>query len=177
MALGKVRFTDGEELFAESELEFSSTIIGRSQESGIVLNHISIARRHARLTIDSGQLFIEDLGSASGTYVDGKRLPPNSSRLIEDSADVRLGELSFTYEPPPVVAVFSDEPDASGPPQTAAGLVHVELSEPDQPIAAAQILGSNITSGATVVNSVIGPQGSTYSGERPIAPVQWASAA
>lgn len=148
MALGHVRFMDGDKLFAESELEFSSTVLGRSQDSGIVLNHISIARRHARLTIDSGQLYIEDLGSASGTFVDGQRIPPNTSRLLEGTTDVRLGDLTFAYEPPPVVAVFSDTPAAEDITPVSAALVRVELSGPEQPIVA----GESTTIIATLEN-------------------------
>ena len=57
---------------------------------------LGVSRKHAIFHRISNQLVIEDLGSANGTYVDGKRLPPNSTEVLYRGAEVRLGDLHFT---------------------------------------------------------------------------------
>jgi len=54
-----------------------SIIIGRDNLADLQLDHSSISRRHARLDCDnSGNLFVTDLGSTNGTFLDGVRLTP-----------------------------------------------------------------------------------------------------
>ncbi len=51
-----------------------------------------VSRKHAILTIDSdGACSLEDLGSANGTYINGRKLNPKSSRKLKDEDKVMLG--------------------------------------------------------------------------------------
>lgn len=49
-------------------------ILGRSSSCDLRLPHASISRRHARLTRRGERLFLEDLGSQNGTFLDDERL-------------------------------------------------------------------------------------------------------
>lgn len=63
------------------------TLVGRSSECDISLAVAHLSRRHARLHLHDGLLYVEDLGSANGTYLNGVRV---------SEARVRRGdELSF----------------------------------------------------------------------------------
>ncbi|MDQ2075569.1 FHA domain-containing protein [Marinimicrobium sp. ABcell2] len=63
------------------------TLVGRSSECDITLAVAHLSRRHARLEIQDGLLYVKDLGSANGTYLNGVRV---------SEARVRRGdELSF----------------------------------------------------------------------------------
>jgi hypothetical protein len=53
----------------------------------------SVSRRHAQLASLDGRLVIEDLGSANGTYVNGKRLEPYAPASLEDGDTLHLGKL------------------------------------------------------------------------------------
>ena len=55
--------------------------VGRTSESDICIAAGAISKRHARLFVDQGSLFVEDLGSTNGTYVNGKRV--QQSPLID----------------------------------------------------------------------------------------------
>ena len=48
--------------------------LGRSAESGIVIDDTSISRKHAMLQRLGGAIFLVDLGSANGTFVNGRRV-------------------------------------------------------------------------------------------------------
>ena len=52
--------------------------IGRGSSNGIPLQGMGISRRQCRLFMDGGILFVDDLGSTNGTFVNGMRLTPNS---------------------------------------------------------------------------------------------------
>ena len=48
--------------------------LGRSSENGIVIDDSSISRKHAMLQRLGGAIFLVDLGSANGTFVNGRRV-------------------------------------------------------------------------------------------------------
>jgi serine/threonine protein kinase len=48
-------------------------VIGRDTACDFVIASDDVSRRHARLTVDDGGVFIEDLGSANGTFVNRRR--------------------------------------------------------------------------------------------------------
>jgi len=49
-------------------------LIGRSSKADYRINDFSVSRKHALITKESGRVFIEDLGSKNGTYVNGRRI-------------------------------------------------------------------------------------------------------
>jgi pSer/pThr/pTyr-binding forkhead associated (FHA) protein len=49
-------------------------VIGRSHSCDISIGHKSISRRHVRILAESGEFFVEDLGSQNGCKLNGKRL-------------------------------------------------------------------------------------------------------
>jgi diguanylate cyclase (GGDEF)-like protein len=76
----------------------AQTVIGRSFDSGIRLVDDGISRAHARVEHTSAGTYIEDLGSANGTYVNGDRV--GRRLLLSDGDKVQLGSttiLKFTY--------------------------------------------------------------------------------
>ena len=56
------------------ELSQAETIIGRGEDAQIVIQNPAVSRHHVRLTYQAGNYFVEDLGSANGTFVNGQRL-------------------------------------------------------------------------------------------------------
>jgi pSer/pThr/pTyr-binding forkhead associated (FHA) protein len=56
------------------QLDTGELVVGRSSDCGIVLLSHDVSRRHARLFIHLGRLYVEDLGSANGVVVDGARI-------------------------------------------------------------------------------------------------------
>jgi hypothetical protein len=77
----------------------SEVIVGRSHEGDLVLNCPTLSNRHASFASLEGKWFVTDLGSSTGTWVDGVRLGRSERReLAGDRTTVDLG--------PDVRAVF-----------------------------------------------------------------------
>jgi ABC-type multidrug transport system ATPase subunit/pSer/pThr/pTyr-binding forkhead associated (FHA) protein len=72
------------------ELTQVETIIGREEDAQIVIYNPAVSRHHVRLTYQAGHYFIEDLGSANGTFVNGQRLA--GSQALNPGDRIALGE-------------------------------------------------------------------------------------
>jgi S-DNA-T family DNA segregation ATPase FtsK/SpoIIIE len=55
-------------------IERSQVVVGRDPTCDIVIDAPSVSRRHAQLTYQTGWFYVQDLGSANGIVVDGKRV-------------------------------------------------------------------------------------------------------
>ena len=74
-----------------------ATSIGRSSASDIVLKSDDYASgSHAQLTRHGGLLYVEDLGSTNGTFVNGRKTVGATPLRHGDS--VRVGSTTFRYE-------------------------------------------------------------------------------
>lgn len=57
-----------------------------------------ISRRHARITSRSGQFYVEDLGSANGTFVNGRtRLKPQEPYPLVNGDVLKFGETTLKF--------------------------------------------------------------------------------
>ncbi len=79
------------------ELEDGETSVGRSSVSTIVLKSDDYASgRHAQLTRHGGLLYVEDLGSTNGTFVNGHKTV--GATPLRNGDTVRVGSTTFRYE-------------------------------------------------------------------------------
>jgi hypothetical protein len=75
-----------------------STTIGRSAETDIQIEDAFASSRHARIYERDGYLYIEDMGSTNGTYLNGQRV--RSTEVLRADDRIRIGETEFRYEQP-----------------------------------------------------------------------------
>ncbi len=57
-----------------------------------------VSRRHVKIFRRGAQVFIEDLGSVNGTYLNRKRLTPYLPNRLKDGDEVQLGKLSLRID-------------------------------------------------------------------------------
>ncbi|WP_456465293.1 FHA domain-containing protein [Persephonella sp.] len=66
-------------------------VIGRQATgSAIFKDFPTVSRKHARITNENGDWFIEDLNSTNGTYINGERIKPFEQRKIKKGDKVNL---------------------------------------------------------------------------------------
>lgn len=68
------------------------TTIGRSSDCDISLPAAHLSRRHAQLQVVDGSLFVKDLDSANGTFLNGKRVV---EAKVKRGDELRFDSLSF----------------------------------------------------------------------------------
>ena len=68
--------------------------LGRGEENTVRLNDLSVSRRHAKITYRQGAFWLSDLGSTSGTWVDGTRLA--APRRVEEGQVIDIGVCRLT---------------------------------------------------------------------------------
>ena len=54
--------------------ESGEIVIGRSSELDMVLVEDMVSRRHAKISVEGGDIFLEDLGSTNGSFVNGEKI-------------------------------------------------------------------------------------------------------
>jgi pSer/pThr/pTyr-binding forkhead associated (FHA) protein len=68
--------------------------IGRTPEAEVFLDDVTVSRNHAALVRRRDGLYIDDLGSLNGSYVNRKRI--ESHRLMHGD-ELQIGKYKLTY--------------------------------------------------------------------------------
>lgn len=87
--------------------EGTNLIAGRTSGVDIVIEHPSVSRRHAELSLSWSGAFIKDLNSANGTFINDERI--SGSRRLRDRDEIRFGQQSSSS---PVILIFSNPAEA-----------------------------------------------------------------
>jgi pSer/pThr/pTyr-binding forkhead associated (FHA) protein len=67
-------------------------IIGRDPGCDIIVTGTHVSRRHAELSIRSGQLWVKDLGSSNGSFVNGRR---SEETALKNGDEVKFDAMTF----------------------------------------------------------------------------------
>jgi DNA-binding winged helix-turn-helix (wHTH) protein len=87
------RLERGKKKFALSE---GQNIVGRDPDVDIHLEHGSVSRRHARISVRGSKAVLEDLHSRNGTFVGGRRV--ESPVELRDGDVIGLGPVTLTFQ-------------------------------------------------------------------------------
>jgi hypothetical protein len=79
------------ESFAISQDRMS---IGRTPDAPLFLDDVTVSRNHALLVRRRDGLYIDDLGSLNGTYVNRRRI---ESHLLADGDEIQIGKFKLSY--------------------------------------------------------------------------------
>lgn len=66
--------------------------IGRQESSDIVLKEETVSRKHARIILQNGDWFLEDLHSKHGTLLNGESIIPEEKRILHDGDKIQIGD-------------------------------------------------------------------------------------
>jgi hypothetical protein len=73
-----------------------SAVVGRGQDCQAQINVASVSRHHARFTFIQGKWYIEDLGSSSGTFLNGT--PVKGQVPVPAGSIIMFGSIAFQFE-------------------------------------------------------------------------------
>lgn len=137
----------------EYPLDVAQVYIGRAEGNRVMIDHVSVSRRHARLDFVNGQALLEDLQSATGTHVAGQRLNPGAPRAIAPGEAVRFGDCKATLLAPAGAGELTGGGAQVGGLAGRAGArleqaITVSVAAPNAPVAP----GSAATATVTVEN-------------------------
>ena len=76
------------------ELAGPRTVIGRSPDCHVVLDDVTVSRRHAEVVRQDGGYEIRDLGSLNGTFVNRRRI---ESAVLAADDEVQIGKYRMTF--------------------------------------------------------------------------------
>jgi hypothetical protein len=68
--------------------------IGRTPDAGVFLDDVTVSRNHALLVRRNDGLYIDDLGSLNGTYVNRRRI---ESHKLDDGDEIQIGKYKLSY--------------------------------------------------------------------------------
>lgn len=106
----------------EHHLESDFIKIGRAVENEVVIISKRVSREHARIWRDGRRIFLEDLGSTNGTYLNDERvLAPVALR---DGDQILVGDVLFTFHDPDTTTVETPFPELEV--NVEAGVVRVD---------------------------------------------------
>ncbi len=75
-------------------LDGEVTTIGRSDESALLLDDVTVSRRHAEITRTAQGWQLRDVGSLNGTYVNRERI---DTVLLAGGDEVQIGKYRFVF--------------------------------------------------------------------------------
>lgn len=79
-------------------LDAPRTTAGRHPNSDIVLDDVTVSRKHAEFLSEDGGYVVRDVGSLNGTYVNRERV---DSAVLRAGDEVQVGKYRLTYHPSP----------------------------------------------------------------------------
>lgn len=93
--MGKLVVTLDNVVLKEVALTQDRTTVGRRPYNDVVIDNLAVSGEHAVLLAAGGQVFVEDLGSTNGTYVNGKAV---KKQLLAPNDVIEVGKYRLRYQ-------------------------------------------------------------------------------
>jgi pSer/pThr/pTyr-binding forkhead associated (FHA) protein len=74
---------------------------GRSEQADILLDDVTVSRKHAEFVLDAGAYLVRDTGSLNGTYVNRNRV---DAVVLTTGDEVQIGKFRMTFYGSPATA-------------------------------------------------------------------------
>ena len=89
----KLAIVGGDAKRADVEIKKLPATIGRAREATITLPHTLVSRKHCEIFMQENQLFVKDLKSLNGTYVNNEKI--SKPTAIPSGQLLTLGNVTF----------------------------------------------------------------------------------
>jgi pSer/pThr/pTyr-binding forkhead associated (FHA) protein len=71
-------------------------VVGRSRGNAVRIPSAQVSRQHCRFRMDQGLVYLDDLGSVNGTFLNGVRI--RGRELVRPGDQIEIGPVRFTVE-------------------------------------------------------------------------------
>lgn len=106
--------------------------VGRQAGVHVIIDEISVSRRHAEISYINGSYVVNDLGSTNGTFVNTERLVPSNARVLRLNDQLRFGNVvSFRFLIRTINA-SGPLPPASAGPVSMPGITSIYEIKPER---------------------------------------------
>lgn len=124
-------------------------LIGRSANSGLVLDSSDISRLHGKFFHQNGEIYYADLGSRNGSLINGKPAVVNQDYLLKNGDAIQAGEFVLIIQetsdiPEDATVVKPLDADVVVPPRSYSDAEVVEADVVAQPNALVKVTPPNI---------------------------------
>ncbi len=109
----------GQEIAIEQDM-----LVGRHQDAGLVLQAAEVSRKHAALLLQNDQLWVQDLKSSNGTFVNDVRI--EGEVQLHDADIVQFASLKFA-----VLAPAKPQLEREALPEVELEPVHHSVEQPN----------------------------------------------
>lgn len=123
---------------SKRSFEVAAVILGRSPECFIQLNHTDISRKHLNIYVKENEVWVEDMGSSNGTFLNAAQLKPLVPYKVKPTDQITLGKSTgisiFAHIDSATAGVAGDpvSTESSGPKPVIPQSLHIpEAHLPD----------------------------------------------
>lgn len=137
-----------------------SLTVGRGSDNNVVLGSKQVSRNHALLSVLNGNLYLKDLGSSNGTFINDERLEGNKSKQLKTDDKVGFASFSFVVSKPVAATEIAPaaESDTAAQPTEVADVVVDESQvalKPTAPIDAEPVVQEPVSPEPVVKKTVV----------------------
>lgn len=100
MAFGKIAVRTASGEIEEYELTKPTTSVGRQPGNDIVLPTSAVSRYHAQFDVSEGSVYLVDLGTVNGTFVNDQQLEQHGRVNLSDGDTIVIGDVELEFYAP-----------------------------------------------------------------------------
>lgn len=128
---------DGQEVAIERDM-----LIGRHQDADLVLQSAEISRRHAAFLLKDDALWVQDLKSSNGTFVNDIRI--EHDKMLKDGDIVQFASIKFNVLAPAKIESVIEQSVPEIEIEPVSQVVEKPVKQPSEAIATAEIKEAEI---------------------------------
>ena len=88
-------------------------LIGRAEEAKFRIQQDSVSRRHCEVFTKDGGVYVRDLGSTNGTFLDGEQVTAAVASFVRPGGEIRIGGVVFRVDYVPATAATVPDDDTA----------------------------------------------------------------
>ncbi|AMT96113.1 MULTISPECIES: FHA domain-containing protein [Psychrobacter] len=134
-----------------------SLSVGRGSDNDVVLGSKQVSRNHAVLSVLDGQLYVKDLDSSNGTFINNERIEGNMSSLLQANDTIGFASFNFQVNTSVADAEMDTSTDALTPVMAddAATIIDTDTNTKEPVVAAEPIAEETITQAPVTQEPVV----------------------